>query len=285
MALSPTEREFASCSAEDASVSLYSLDARAEVGIFTGHLDNVISASFSADGKYLATTSKDQTMILWDVMTAKRMVTFKHARVVICCCFSPDSKYLVSGCQDRVCRLWDTSRGREWLRYERHRGIIISVAFSPCGSFVCSSSADRTLQVWSATSGKTRLTLVGHRGIILSCSYSADGRFIISNDEAALKVWRVDDGSCVRSLSPADVAGARGPGKLLWTLSCRAPGGFTNYCVAACSNRFVYVIDIQTGREVASTYGRAPVYCLTVGNHALTAFGDAFGNIYLLQIE
>ncbi|CCW69694.1 unnamed protein product [Phytomonas sp. Hart1] len=279
------------------------MNARAEVGIFTGHLDNVICASFSADGKYLATTSKDTTMIVWDVMTTKRMLTLKHAKVVICCRFSPDSKYLVSGCQDRICRLWDTSRGREWISYSQHKGIIISLAFSPCGKYVCSSSSDKTLRVWSATSAKTRFTLLGHRGIILSCSYSSDGRYIISNDEASLRVWLAKNGCSVLKLSPTDIAGnvtfipnplkrgndnmnnSHASSKLTWTLSCGAPGGFTDYCIAACSNRFVYIIDIQTGNEVVSTYVRAPVYCLTVGSNAYAACGDAFGNIYMLQIE
>lgn len=44
-----------------------------------------------------------------------------------------------------------------------------------------------------------------------------------------------------------------------------APGAFTNYVLVACNNRFVYVIDIRSGTEVASTFCKAPVYCLAAG--------------------
>ncbi|KAG5481483.1 hypothetical protein LSCM1_05500 [Leishmania martiniquensis] len=286
IALSPTEADFASCSNEDASITLNSLGVGSEVGIFTGHEDTIINATFSPDGKYLATASKDKTMILWDVMTTKRLLTFAHPKVVICCSFGPDSKYLVSGCQDRVCRLWDTRRGREWLSYREHEGIIIAIAFSPDGNHLCSASADKSLRVWSTTTAKTRLHLRGHVGIILSCSYTSDGRHIISNDESLLRVWSAEDGSCKLSLSPADVIGAsqpspRGP-KLGWTLSSAAPGAFTRLMLVACSNRFVYVLNIKTGREVTSTYCKAPVYCLTAGRYEKMACGDSFGNIYIL---
>ncbi|CAG9572248.1 conserved hypothetical protein [Leishmania major strain Friedlin] len=288
IALSPAETDFASCSNEDASITLNNFGVGSEVGIFTGHHDTIISATFSPDGKYLATASKDEMMILWDVTTTKILLTFAHPKVVICCCFGPDSKHLVSGCQDRVCRLWDTKRGREWMNYTEHEGIIIAIAFSPDGNYVCSASADRSLRVWSATTAKTRFRLLGHVGIILSCSYTSDGRHIISNDESLLRVWSAEDGSCKLSLSPVDVAGTlqlnhRAP-KLGWTLSSAAPGSFTRFVLVACNNRFVYVIDIDTGREVASTFCKAPVYCLTAGSHEKMAFGDSFGNIYILRL-
>ncbi|KPI85288.1 hypothetical protein ABL78_5655 [Leptomonas seymouri] len=289
IALSPSETDFASCSNEDASISLNNLNMGSEVGIFTGHQDTIINATFSPDGKYLATTSKDKTMILWDVVTTKTLLTFTHPKVVICCCFSPDSKYLVSGCQDRICRLWDTKRGKEWLSYTGHEGIIISIAFSPDGNYVCSASADKSLRVWSATTTKTRLHLTGHAGIILSCSYTTDGRHIISNDESLLCVWSAEDGSCKLSLSPAAVAGvtmlsARGP-KLGWTLSSAAPGAFTGHMLVACNNRFVYVLDIESGEEVTSVFCKAPVYCLTAGSSEKMACGDSFGNIYILALK
>ena len=39
--------------------------------IFTGHTDAVINLAFSPDGKYILTSSRDQTARLWDVPTGK----------------------------------------------------------------------------------------------------------------------------------------------------------------------------------------------------------------------
>lgn len=290
LSLSPTEKEYVSCSNEDASVMLSSFAVGTEVGIFTSHQDTVICTAFSPDGKLLATTSKDRCMKLWDVMTTKLLLTYNHSKVVICCCFSPDSRYVVSGCQDRVCRLWDTRRGKEWLAYAHHDGIIIAVCFSPDSQFVCSASADCTLRVWASGSAKTKYTLSGHKGIILSCSYTTDGTHIISNDESQLRVWSTADGTCKLVLSPDKVAGSNsfktpyGDQRVGWTLSVAGPGPFTNYVIVACNNRYVYVIDRVTGEEVLSVFCKAPVYCLSSGWKELVAFGDNLGNIYMLKL-
>ncbi|KAF8289956.1 putative WD domain, G-beta repeat [Trypanosoma cruzi] len=281
----PKERSFVSCSSEEASVTLRSLVTGKEEGIFTGHRDLVICTAVSPDGKYLATTSKDQTMLIWDAIITKVLHILRHGMVVICCCFSPDSNTVVSGCQDRVCRLWDVRKGKERVAYSKHAGIIVSVAFSPDGNYVCSTSADRTLHVWSATTGNTYLKLNGHVGIVLACSYTSDGQYIISNDETHLCVWSAADGSCQLRLAVTELAGkTRGTsraGKLAWTSSCAAPGAFTRYMAVACTNRFVYILDICNGSEKSSVFCKAPVYCLTGGYKEKIAFGDNFGNLYV----
>ncbi|EKF28491.1 hypothetical protein MOQ_007753 [Trypanosoma cruzi marinkellei] len=281
----PTERSFVSCSSEEASVTLRSLLTGKEEGIFTGHHDTVICTAVSPDGKYLATTSKDQTMLIWDAIITKLLHILRHGMVAICCCFSPDSKTVVSGCQDRICRLWDVQKGKERVAYSKHAGIIVSVAFSPDGKYVCSTSADRTLHVWSATTCNTYLTLNGHVGIVLACSYTSDGKYIISNDETHLCVWSAADGSCQLRLAVTEVAGkTRGTSrtkKLAWTSSCAAPGFFTQYMAVACTNRFVYILDMYNGSEQSSVLCRAPVYCLAGGYKEKIVFGDNFGNLYV----
>eukprot|EP00796_Vickermania_ingenoplastis_P011237 gene11237-7807_t len=291
ISISPSEKEFVSCSNEDASVRRCSLAVGDDVGIFTAHTETVICTAFSPDGKLLATTSKDRTMQLWDAGATKRLIVYPHPKVVICCCFSPDGRLLVSGCQDRVCRIWDTRRipAKKWLEYSQHEGIVISVAYSPDGNYVCSASADTTLRVWTSTSAKTKFTLKGHCGIILSCNYTTDGACIISNDETQVRVWSTEDGSCQLSLTPEMLLGSPtfttpyGEQRVGWTLSAAAPGGFTDYILVACNNRFVYVIDRRTGKEVFSMFCKAPVYCLSSGWNELVACGDKFGNIYMLR--
>ena len=290
IAIAPNEREYVSCSNEDASVTLFNFSTGKESAIFTGHQDTVINATFSSDGKYLATTSRDHTMILWDVVTAKQMLTFDHAKVVICCCFSKDSKYVATGCQDKVCRLWETRKGREHLVFAQHEGIIISMSYSPDNAFIVSASADKTLRVWSTANAKCRFTLVGHVGIVLVCHYTSDGKSIISNDEKLLKIWNAADGTCTKTLQVEDLCtrGVPVPStvkKMTWTLSCPAPGEFSHYLFVACNNRFVYLLDAETGEEVSHVFCKAPVYCLAMGHRHRVSFGDSFGNVYLVTLR
>ena len=287
IAVAPTETEYVSCSNEDSLVTYYDMRSGAELGIFSGHQDTVIFACFSPCGKFLATTSRDNTLMLWDVVTQKVILTFEHSKVVICCSFSKDSKLIATGCQDKVCRLWETRKGRELLAFTQHEGIIISLSFSPDEAHIVSCSADKTLRMWTTTKGRCKHTMRGHSAIILSCQYSVDGKKIVSNDERLTKVWNAADGNCLLTLNVDQFVTIRNmppTKKLSWTLSCTCPGRFAKYFVVACNNRFVFVVDMDTGKEELCVDTKAPVYCLSSGHNSVVAFGDSFGNVYNLRL-
>ncbi|MEG4393176.1 nSTAND1 domain-containing NTPase, partial [Microcoleus sp. BROC3] len=83
------------------------LDNIREQNRFKGHQDAVKSVSFSPDGKYIATASKDKTARLWDV-TGKLIREFQgHQNEVLSVSFSPDGKYIATASKDKTARLWD----------------------------------------------------------------------------------------------------------------------------------------------------------------------------------
>lgn len=288
IAIAPNEQYYVSCSNEDTAIVMYDILLGKEILSFFGHEDTIISACFSLDSKFLATTSRDNTMILWDAVIGQQISVFDHEKVVICCCFSRDGKFLVSGCQDKVCRKWDIRKRREVLAYSDHEGIIVSVSFAPDGEHICSAAADKTLKIWNSVTGTTIRTLRGHKGIVLSCTYSQDGLNIVSNDETVMKVWDVPTGECLTSLEVSNLlqSGKRNTAKkLAWTLSTYSPGQFGFYVVAVCNDRVVHIFHPITGKEVLSFYSKAPVYCLSSGFDCKMAFGDSYGNIYIVILN
>ncbi len=55
--------------------------------------------------------------------------------------------------------------------------------------------------------------------------------------------------------------------------------------MAVCNDRAVYVFHPVTGEEVLSFPTKAPVYCLSSGMGCKMAFGDSFGNIYVVVLS
>eukprot|EP01062_Namystynia_karyoxenos_P023812 TRINITY_DN1922_c0_g1_i2.p1 TRINITY_DN1922_c0_g1~~TRINITY_DN1922_c0_g1_i2.p1 ORF type:complete len:497 (+),score=150.87 TRINITY_DN1922_c0_g1_i2:134-1624(+) len=284
--VAPNEGAFISCSNEDAAMTMSNIHNGKEIMSFMGHEDTIISACFSVDAKYLATTSRDNTLILWDVTTGKQILTFEHEKVVICCGFSKDSKYLVSGCQDKVCRVWETKKGRELISFMEHEGIIISVSFSPDGQTVVSASADKSLRVWKTSDASCQHVLRGHTGIVLSCTFRSDGKYIVSNDEKTLRIWDAAAGTNTLCLNVDDVPRANPMvgKKQTWTLSSYCPGKLGFYIIAACNSRTVHVFHPETGQEVLVLHTKAPVYCLSCGTETKVAFGDSYGNIFIVDL-
>ncbi len=74
---------------------------------FLGHSSDVESVAFSPDGKYLASSSSDETVKLWSVESQKEVTTLQgHTKSVNSIAFSPDGKYLASGSKDKTVKLW-----------------------------------------------------------------------------------------------------------------------------------------------------------------------------------
>src|SRR5436190_17232111 len=89
---------------------LLAVAARAgeEPRVLEGHTGSVMGLAFSPDGKTLATSSRDTTIILWDVASAAKTLTLKdHTGHVYAVAFSPNGNLLASCGQDRVAKLRD----------------------------------------------------------------------------------------------------------------------------------------------------------------------------------
>jgi tricorn protease-like protein len=117
--------------------------------LLVGHTDDVLSATYSPDGKLILSSSFDKTARLWSAEGGLLGVVTGHRDAVRSAAFSPDGKVLVTGSLDGVVRLWLVEAPeRVPLELSGHQGGVLSVAFAPDGHRVVSASADTTAWVW-----------------------------------------------------------------------------------------------------------------------------------------
>lgn len=169
-----------------------------------GHTNFVQSASFSHDGKFIVTASRDATIKIWDVATGKMLQTLPDENVVRDAVFSRDDSTIVTGnesCQIKIWlrngNTWGRLVGEKWVPDKTlpelgcgeasesyQHGYIDSVNFDPQGQFLISASRDRRLfERDTKTLRKQGKALVGHQGEIYYSEYSPDGRYVISASE------------------------------------------------------------------------------------------------------
>ncbi len=117
------------------------------------HPNAVYWASFSPDGKLLASASLDNTVKIWDLENGKERATCKgHTDGVSCVLFAPDGKTIVSSSLDGSLRRWSVDAGQEMATIQ-HGNYVTTCAGSANGKWLASGGFNNEVRIFQAGSG------------------------------------------------------------------------------------------------------------------------------------
>jgi WD40 repeat protein len=179
------------------------------------HSEAVETMSFSPDGKYLATSSLDETIKVWDCATGLILrdlydagyIGLKKAAVASAkasgkknvtmkddfygsLAWTADGKRLVTSGSDQRLRLWDVASGKAQSPLDLTGVAITASAVSPKGSMVAAGSKDGTIYLVDGSSLKLIARLKGHAAAVDELLFTPDGRFLVSAaSDKSLRKW------------------------------------------------------------------------------------------------
>ncbi|MBI1384782.1 MAG: DUF4339 domain-containing protein [Rhizobiales bacterium] len=162
-------------------------DVISDCSVSDRHKDDLKFATFSPDGRWIATASEDDTAAIYDAATcARRFVLTGHGDDVLHIAFSPDSSRLVTSSMDSDAGLWDVATGKLLAILDRHSSWVFHAEFSPDGSRILTASRDKTAKVWTGE-GEFIGDLTGHSESVEMARWSPDGTRIltVSGDHTA----------------------------------------------------------------------------------------------------
>lgn len=135
------------------NTNVYILDAETykTIATLSGHKDLITSATFSPNGKTVATSSRDKTIKLWDISTGKELHTYTgHSNIVTDVVFSPDGKFVLSTSFDNEARLWNVGIEDRPDVIKCDLGILSMLTYSPDGKYIAAISVMGKAKVWNA---------------------------------------------------------------------------------------------------------------------------------------
>lgn len=171
-------------------------------GILYGHKGPVYSASFSRDGKLMATASEDNTARIWDLRSGAELAVLSgHGDWVVSAIFNKAGDRLLTSSYDSTARLWDTKSGGPVKVLAGHKERILSGAFSPSGDHIVTASFDATARLWTA-GGEPLKVLAGHKGPVLSADFDPSGtRVVTVSSDKTVRIWDVRRGAILHVLA------------------------------------------------------------------------------------
>ncbi len=173
---------------------------------------------FSPDGKSLAATGFNKSIVVYDVEKGQERRTLTgHAGRVTCVAWSPDGKALLTGSDDGSIRLWDTTTGKQTGVKEgvhgrgSHGTGTTTVGFFPDGKSLFSTGYDTTVHIWETSTLNELMPLEGHADCVVA-NLSADGKLLVTaSQDGTAKLWNAITGEAVGDLEIAPAIEATSP--------------------------------------------------------------------------
>ena len=103
---------------------------------------------FSSSGKFILTSSIDNSARIWDGGSYEHVTTVSQPGWVTCATFSHNEKFLATCSKDQLVRLWSTSTWQKICEMAGHESEIRMASFSPDDNFLASGALDQTIRIW-----------------------------------------------------------------------------------------------------------------------------------------
>ncbi len=144
------------------------------------HYDWVRSIALSPNNRFLISGGWDQTVVLWDLATSKRLRTLpEKVRNLTKLVFAPDGRTIATATANGAVTLWDLATNEALLRLNVGNGYTRALTFSRDGSFFVTATDDSIVRLWNGRSQLPMREIGGFSGTITTLDLTSDGNKLV----------------------------------------------------------------------------------------------------------
>jgi eukaryotic-like serine/threonine-protein kinase len=200
----PDGRYLASTGVNDGKVRVWDTSTGEEVFTCTHGHRAVLGVTYSPDGRQLASSSWDKTVVIWDAASGQPIRTLvRHTHELGVLAFRPpDGHQLAVAAFDNTVGLWDVTTGQSVHIFNGASGFNTIIAFSPDGRRLAAGGGNnRIVTVWDVTNGLEIWAIHGQTDTLPVVAFSPDGRLLASAGvDQAVRIWDAATGQAIRTL-------------------------------------------------------------------------------------
>jgi len=172
-------------------LSAWQVSSGQEIPLLKGDTQGIRRVAFSARREWLATTSQNGKVTIWNAADGKERTSFQDEEraQVSSLAISGDDRFVALGRGDGVVTLFDVAKGKDPQRLKGHTDWIPSVVFSPDSRTLASASLDGTVRLWNVATGQASIA-IKHVGPITDVCFSNDGTLMATcGADATVRLW------------------------------------------------------------------------------------------------
>lgn len=175
-------------------IQIWNITQNTFLGELPGHIDAIIALAFSPDGKLLASASRDQTALLWEVSSGDLLRDLSKAGYEpMGFAFSPDGNRLAVADSAGGIRYWEMSSLRDIAYVPTGDQSLSAIAFSPDGKWFAVGGEQGFLSLWDVTGKIKDRLLTEVPDSIHALSFSPDSKWLlVAGSENKLQLWDVE---------------------------------------------------------------------------------------------
>jgi WD40 repeat protein len=153
-------------------IKVFDVSSKNEVATLTGHSDFVLSMSFAADGRSLASAGglarRSGEAILWELPAGKLIHSASdRTGPTTCVALSADGKRFATAGYEGAVTLWDAATGQAVRTLPGPRDWVTSLVIDPTGRVLVAGRGDGSLHYWDLNEGKLMVEIKrGHEDLI-----------------------------------------------------------------------------------------------------------------------
>ncbi|KAI0006700.1 WD40 repeat-like protein [Xylariaceae sp. FL0662B] len=213
----------------------------------TGGAGEVWAIALSEDGQYLASTTYDGRINVWNLLSDRSAIIRQYetggagsGSFGLCVDLSRDGKFTASGHQSGAVFVFNNDTGR--LQYSLSGLVkpVRAIAFSPAGTRLAAAGDAGIISIYDTKHGEHIGQLTGHTAWITSIDWSDTGEYLLSGAfDGKVKVWSITSGACVATHNETDEA--------LWAVRWLPKTGRNEMFCTAGANRSITFYREATG--------------------------------------